>query len=363
MKRLLAALAAVVMVLLAVLLRGLTGSDDDGEARDGATGSGGDLVIICGPELLVACNDLADDTDGVRVREEPEHVTAQRIADGGLGLDANTLWLAAGDWPAIVASDDTTGAQRLEELASSRVLARSPAVIVGRGERMEAASQGCGTLDWSCLGDAAGDTWTGLGGEPAWGEVKVGLPDVDTGSGMVTVNQAVASRVGGSDFASNDLDVPEVDLWFEHLGGESSNSARSGGSLEPLAELIRVQGSLSMAGALEADAVRELGPVASASAFTVVAPEPVATADVRLWGSDDAVVAASIRRIGAERITDALGNAGWRIPDADGSAPAPPGAASIDAEMASLDTTLPEDPGLPDPGVVFTVNDRWKEAQ
>lgn len=365
MKRLFAALVAVAMVLLAVLLRGLI-DNDNGKDDGGGSGAGGELVVICGPELLAACNEIAADTDGMRVQEEPEHITAQLLADGELDLDANTLWLAAGDWPAIVASGDptgdSTGAQRLDELVPSGVLARSPAVIVGRSERIDAAVASCGNLDWSCVGDAAGDPWTDLGGEPTWGDVKVGLPDVDTGSGMVTVNQAVASRVGRSDFASNDLEAPEVTQWFERLARESSSTARSAGSLEPLAELIRVPGSLSMAGALEADAVRELGRAASASAFTVVVPEPIATADVRLWGPDEETVTNTVERIGAERIRDALGGTGWRIPDGDGSAPPPPGAASIDADMASPDTPLPEDSGLPPAGVVFTVNERWKEA-
>lgn len=363
MKRFGALLAAVAMVLVAVLVRGIldSGGGSEGDGTDGSDGNG-DLALICGPELLAACNALAKATDGVSVMSQAEQETANEVASGDLELGENRAWLAAGDWPAITSAGLGSGGDEAEmlELASSDVLASSPAVIVGRTERIDAALSACETLDWSCLGEAAGSPWTGLGGEAGWGVLKIGLPDVDAAPGMVSVNQAVASRVGSATFATNDLQESAVAGWFEQLALESS---RSTSSLEPLAELIRVQGSLSMAGALESDAVRELGSAAAAGLFTVVAPEPIATADVRLWAPSKQAVDAVIDKLGAESLTAALSDTGWRIPGKAGTASPPPGAANIDADMTSLDTALPDGPGLPKPGTIFTVNSHWRDSQ
>jgi len=195
--------------------------------------------------------------------------------------------------------------------------------------------------------------------------VKVGLPDVDGASGMVTVNQAVASRVGNSGFATNDLAERTVADWFEHLAHESGSNTSS---LPPLSEFIRRPNGLSVVGALEADAVRDLENVAAAKSITVIAPEPVATADVRLWASDGRAVEDAIEKLGADRLAAALDDTGWRTPKGQGGLVAPAGAASIEANMASLDTALPgtaepENSGLPSPGTVFTVNTRWKDSQ
>jgi hypothetical protein len=362
MKRLAALLAAAAMVLAAVLVRGAMDSDE-GSGGNTTNGSGrqGDLALLCGPELLAACNAIAEATEGISIDVQPEQETADLLASGELELGENRVWLAAGDWPAIA----TQGGANLPVLASSEVLARSPAVIVGRTERIDAARSKCAPVDWGCLGDFAGSPWTDLGGNATWGDVKVGLPDVAAASGMVTVNQAVASRVGSSQFATNDLAEPTVTGWFEHLARESGKGSSS---LEPLAELIQVQGSLSMAGALEADAVRELRSAASAGSFTVIAPEPLATADVRLWAPNQQAVDDAIDELGAERLTAALSDTGWRIPQGPVDASPPAEAANIDADMDSLDTALPDtDPpsgsGLPSPGTIFTVNTRWRDSQ
>lgn len=362
MKRFVALLAAAAMVLVAVLVRGAM-DGNEGSGGNGTSGSGGHgkLALICGPELLAACNAIAEKTEGISIDVQSEQETADLLASRDLELSENRVWLAAGDWPAIT----TQGGADLPELVPSEVLARSPAVIVGRTERIDAARSKCATVDWGCLGDFAGSPWTDLGGNATWGDVKVGLPDVDAASGMVAVNQAVASRVGSSQFATNDLEEPTVSGWFEHLARESGEGTSS---REPLAELIQVQGSLSMAGALEADAVRELRNAASAGSFTVIAPEPVATADVRLWAPNKQAVDDAIDDMGAEHVTAALSDTGWRIPQGPVDASPPAGAANIDADMASLDTALPDTApptgsGLPRPGTIFTVNTRWRDSQ
>jgi hypothetical protein len=328
-KRLLALVAALAMVGLAIVLRGLI---DDDSGGDGSSGGGDDgrLTLVCGPELLAACDSLEAGDDGIAVTIEDEAETAARLADGSLVLDTETAWLAAGPWPDIAASQGLD----VPDLAGSEVLAHTPAVIVARNDRMEAINSACGSANWSCIGDAAGGQWTDLGGEAAWGRVEVGLPDPDSGGGTVAVNQAVASRVGRTDFATNDLDVPEVEDWFETLAAESKDNASS---ISPLSQFLRVPGSLGVVGALEAEAISQLESAAVADELATTVPEPSSNAEVRLWAGDEDLLDSLLDRLGQDRLTGALVDEGWR--------------------SGAPDTT-----GLPAAGVMSAVNSRWEQA-
>jgi len=331
-KRFLALVAAVAMVGLAVVLRGLI---DGGDAGDGGSGSddgadNGTLTLVCGPELLPACNELAREVADVTIVAEAEADTAARIADGSLQLDGSTAWIAAGPWPGIA----TASGLEVPELSGSEVLAHTPAVIVARNDRMEAINSACGSATWSCIGDAAGAAWTDLGGETAWGRIEIGLPDPDSGDGTVAVNQAVASRVGTTDFATNDLEVPEVDDWFETLAAESKDNASS---ISPLSQFLRVPGSLGVVGALEAEAISQLESAAVADDLATTVPEPTSNAEARLWAADGDLLDSLLNRLGQDRLAGVLADSGWR-------------------------SGAPDDTGLPAAGVMSAVNSRWEQA-
>lgn len=358
MKRFLALLGAAVMVVGAIVVRDLL--DDSGDGGGGGAGGGGTLELICGPDLVPVCNEVAAHDGGgegadpaVQVTVEAEQVTAGRLASGELTLDRDTAWLAAGPWPEITAA----GGAELPRLAGSEVLARSPAVIVARDDRMAAIEATCGTASWACIGEQAGAGWTALGGESTWGRVEVVLPAPDTGGGTVAVNQAVASKVGTGDFATNDLDDdPATAAWFDRLASESNDNETSTG---PLEQFLRVPGSLGVVGTLEASAVTQLSRAAAADTLEVVAPEPVVTADVRLWAADEDTLATALDRLGRERLSTALRDNGWRVVGPDGpEAPSVRGGASI----GSAATPLPDTDGLPAPGVTSAVNTRWESA-
>ena len=329
MKRVLALLGAAAMVLAAVWIRGAVDSNDDSGSTspDSADGS---LTLVCGPELLAACNGLAESDGDLSVVNEPEADTAARISDGSLVLDAGTAWLAAGPWPGIAAAAD----RDFPEPTGSEVLAHSPAVIVARTDRLEVLNAACGSANWSCIGDAAAGTWADIGGEASWGRIEVGLPDPDAGDGTVAVNQAVASRVGTSDFATNDLDSPDVEGWFESLAQQSKDNSTS---ITPLTQFLRVPGSLGVVGALEAEAVTQLESAAVADQLSTAIPEPTAMAEVRLWAADDSDLAAWLDRLGQDRMIGTLTADGWR----GGS---------------------PDSTGLPEAGVISAVNTRWEQA-
>ncbi len=365
MRRLLAALVAVALIAGAVVLRNIIDSDSGDGADSGADSES--LQIICGTDLLVACNELARRASGdgadLNVTAEAEQVTAQRISSGELDLSGSTVWLAAGPWPEITEA----GGAPMPALAGSDVLARSPAVIVARTDRMEAIAASCTEVSWACIGDHAGGEWSDLGGEATWGRVEVGLPEPDAGDGMVTVNQAVASRVGRTDFATNDLDSgpqsAEVSAWFDRLAVESKSNATS---TSPLTRFLRLPGSLGVLGALESEAIEQLSTAAAADTITVVAPEPVATADVRLWAGSEKSLTSALQRLtdgGSTRLVRSLEGSGWRVVGADGTTSVPSDDNIGGARIDSLSTALPDGDGLPSPGVTSAIDTRWENAR
>ncbi|MFV0318456.1 MAG: hypothetical protein ACK5O2_16030 [Microthrixaceae bacterium] len=364
MKRLLALIGALAMVAAAVLVRGILDNADDPSGGGDSPGPGEQtLNLTCGPALLTVCNALAEANERLAVTEEPEALTTQKLAAGEIDLAGNWAWLAAGDWPAY---GQATG-ETVPELTASSVLARSPAVIVARSDRLAVLEGSCDSVDWACIGDSAGEPWSSIGGEPGWGRIEVGLPIPDDGEGMASVNQAVVSRMGHATFATNDLDDPSTAAWFDRIASESNANA---GSTTPLVEFIRRPGSLSVVGAIESEAIRELSGYAGAESLTVIAPEPAATADVRLWTGDTEQMADTLALLEGAGIIDALGAAGWRTPagstsnDQDSGAVfvLSTGSASIDTDMRSTEVELPESSGLPTPGVVAAVNAEWEST-
>lgn len=356
MKRLLAVLGAVAMVLAAVLVRGLIDGSGDSSA-EGPDAPSGDLALTCAPELLAVCNAVAAEDDRIAVTTEDEATTAERLASGDLVPDSSWAWLSAGDWPAYA---EASG-ESLPELSAGSVLARSPAVIVARSDRAAVIEQSCGTLGWSCIGESAGEAWETVGGDPGWGRIEVGLPTPDDGEGMVSVNQAVASRVGTTDFATNDLSDPAISSWFDRIAAQSNQNATSA---TPLRTLLTVQGALDVVGAIEAEAVAELDGARDSDRFVVVAPEPISTADVQLRAGSEGALGAATSTLDSAGLAGALAAAGWRTPAGDGDAFEPGvGTDSIGADMRSFDQELPGDPGLPGPGVVSAVNTKWEATR
>jgi len=341
MNRVLAALAAIGLVAGAVLVRHQV--DGGGSATSDIP-----LTVVCGTDLAPACERLGGQLgDAAKVTVEPEATTAQRLASGQLKLGRDTVWLAAGPWPEVTAAGGTA----MPALAASDVLASSPAVIVARTDRMSAITSACpeAKATWACIGGQAGQPWTQLGGQAAWGRVEVGLPVPDSGAGLVAVDQAVASKVGRSDFAINDIDDdPDTAAWFDQLAA-ASNANVTGTT--PLAHFLQVPGSLGVVGALESEAGPALRRAASGRTLQMVVPEPVAQAQVRLWGADRAATNDAVDRLGGRGdIATALAGTGWRVPDRS----RPDGAANMD---------MPADAGLPSPGVSSAVRTRWENAR
>lgn len=229
MKRLLALLAAVGMVVGAWYLReawrgdGAAGDDD----RDG-----GPPRLICASELADACKGL----EGVAVTVEQPGVTYDRLVTEGGALDADG-WLVSGPWPEMVET------QRRIDLTISDPIARSDLALYVNDERKRVLDAACGALSWKCLGDNAGRPWVELGGPAGWGEVKVGHPGPDTTGGLLSAGAAAIGFFGIADISSAEF-ADGFDRWLGDL--EKSVRSATRGFPDPARAIQTQPGSFSV---------------------------------------------------------------------------------------------------------------------
>ena len=104
---------------------------------------------------------------------------------------------------------------------------------------------------WRCLGDAAGQDWGDLGtGDPRWAELKVGLTDPDSATGLSVLASATAGFFGDTGFAANDF-PGEFEGWLATLA-----RASAAGDPDPALTMATRPGTYSAAGAVQAVAGR-----------------------------------------------------------------------------------------------------------
>jgi hypothetical protein len=320
-RRVIAALVAVALVVIALLIR--NGID---------TGSGnasGKLRLVCTPELESVCNKLGSDID---VTIEEPGTTAGRLekANTDLGVDG---WLTPGPWPEIVrearerAGDDA--------LLNVRHLAvRSQIALAAFPDRFGALRNFCPNHDltWRCLGDAAArGQWSAIGGLVTWGQVKFGLPDANTSAtGLAALGAATAGYFGRTDVSAADLDDGGYRAWLHALATSVAD--------HPTLEDVLARGPAEAAGAVTFEAVGK--PLVDASARlpkpTLTYPAPVASADVVLGSADSD----RGRRLAAE-----VESAAVAALTANGWSPAPTA------------------PGLPTPGLLDALRSVWADAR
>jgi hypothetical protein len=198
MKRLLA--VAIALGLMAVALYIRDGRDDPARVEAGEdAGEEPDepaaAAVLCATELEAACDAL----DGVEVRTEDAGDTADRLRDGDApGADGWVVPAAALEVVESGAADALDG--RGEVLASGEVrLAVTP-------DRADAVAELCPTAGrWRCLVANAGGRWGDLGGEPAWGSLRIGVPSVTTGVGMATLGGLAEAYFRDGAFAAQDF--------------------------------------------------------------------------------------------------------------------------------------------------------------
>ena len=231
----LAVLGAVGMVVVAVLVRQAIDDDDPaGPSTDEA------MVVICAEDLAEHCAALGDD---VEVRSEPAADTAAAIVAGSIAADIDA-WVTSTAWLEVV------DARAPDALGERRAAATSPTVVATAPGRYEAIADLCAGNDvWSCLGDAAGADWADLGdgSHPEWRELKVGLTDPASATGLSGLAAAAAGFFGTTEFAANDPAVAEFEGWLANLSGPSAS-----GDPNPAETLATRPGTYSAAGSIAA---------------------------------------------------------------------------------------------------------------
>ena len=79
-------------------------------------------------------------------------------------------------------------------------------VIAMAQDRAQRLAPTCGgTVNWKCLGDAIGQSWTAVGGEAIWGTVKAGIPPLSTALGVLLLGHAASGYFNTASFATNDF--------------------------------------------------------------------------------------------------------------------------------------------------------------
>ncbi|MGH2686952.1 MAG: hypothetical protein ACRDJP_15925, partial [Actinomycetota bacterium] len=332
---------AVAMIAGALLIRQQLNDDDNGDGGSSSgtgNGDGGPALLVCATELAAACE--AVELEGFETRVEPAGVTADALIAGEGELDA---WLTVSPWPAMVdGARERAGEAPVFDTTDLPPLARSPLVVVGVAERMEALVSRCddGEVYWSCLGAVAGLQWGDIGGEPGWGDVRPGHDRLDTSAtGLAVLGSAVADFFGTTEISSAEFEQDAFRSWFTRLERAVPRFEGDTGSL--LQDLLVIPGSFDAVGATEAEASAMLDLAgARGERLVILYPSAMATAD--------AVLALRAGRDG-ERLVDAVENAGV--------------AALDDARWhVGNNGDLPEGSGLPSAGVLVRLRQLWSEA-
>jgi hypothetical protein len=262
-------------------------------------------------------------------------------------------WLTLAPFPEMVAEQRSRALREPVLGDTSAPLARSPLVIAVWNDRRDALTDDCGgTITWACIGDAGGRPWADLGGPRTWGVVKPShsLPD-RTASGLLVLAQASASKLGRSDFSRNDLDGnPDFGRWFEQL--ERSIPSFPTPPRTPLDEMLSIGPAVyDLTGSMEAAAGPSIATSRDKDRLTILYPSPATLADV--------VIAAVTTTDRGDRVTkllesdemaELLASTGWRVdglPTAEGVDPA---------------ASLPDDSGVPRPGVLEALRAYWVET-
>lgn len=314
MQRVLAVLGALLLVVVAVLVRSLLDGGDDSRGRGG--GGDGPTRLLCAEELADVCAAL-EDAGVAEVQIEAAGVTLDRLGAPDAGLDADG-WLTLDPFPRMVDQrrEFATGSALF---GAARTLDASTGLaLAADADRAEALASDCGEVGWACLGDAAGQPWADHGGEPTWGSVKPGFDSPATsGSGLLVLAQAMADHLQKDDFALQDLDR----RWLRDLE-EAVPTRTTGSALRTL--LQQGPGAFAAVGALGKDA-EAATRTAQGEGLSIFYPAPMFRADVvlaPLRGTELDDLA------DADELARALADAGW---EEGGGGAALPTAGALDA--------------------------------
>ncbi len=223
-KRLLALVAAVVMVVGALAIRRVI--VDRSATTDQATTialdpnapsappSGSNRDLHCITELKAVCAAVATSL-GLNLTVEQ---AGETVADVAQGKSAG-LWLTLSPWGDIARSKQA--AVGSASALKSTTLAGTSVVLFGRDDRIAAMNKACPTLAWSCIGDKVDGKWSDAGGQAAWNTVTFTHRDpLGSASGLTVFAAALAGKAGTPLIDKANLDP--VSPWSRSL--EATNT-------------------------------------------------------------------------------------------------------------------------------------------
>ncbi len=354
MRRALAAMAAVLMIVAAVVIRARLEART-GPAGGGDGGSSAKPTLVCVKEVEKVCKDLEARHASITVRVEDAATTLATLS--APDFDATTAkidaWLAPRPLPGMV--NDARVRRSLDPSLDegAKVLARTPVVVAIWTDRLQALQTHCpnGNVDWRCIGGVSGEPWATAGGSESWGDVRTALPRDQSASGMLAMAEATASFFGRTDFASNDFADPEFGRWLEQLARTSEDTlGRS--ATTPITEMLsKGPASVQIAAATEAEAGPAIATSARKDRVAVLYPSPLVTADLVVASVTGSRAAPRVAKlVDSGEVAAALAQSGWRVP----------GQASAEGVRAT--EPLPDTNGAPRPGVLLALRDNWLEV-
>jgi hypothetical protein len=336
-KRVLAIVGAIAMIVAAVLIRGVLTSDGGGGGGGSSASGGGGTHLLCATELEAVCDALAAKDHSITIQVEDAGTTAARLGDPAFDPTGHDQpfdgWLTLKPWPELVGIRLDQGDDPAVLGDESPVLATTKLAMVGPRDRITMLQTACGSaqqLGWKCLGGIAGDSWVSQGGDSSQGSVQVGHDDPTvSATGLLILDQAASDYFGKTNFASNDFDAdPGFRDWLHQL-----ENADPG--LPPAVAAQPVIKQLELFPTASWDAVGTLDPQARASKartaadLTVLYPSPMIRAEAvfaPIRGHQDVVT--------QHDLTSALADAGWTAGVAPHGTPASPPAGVSEALLA-----------------------------
>jgi hypothetical protein len=221
-KRLGAIALTVALILGAWLIRDRVIDDDGGVAGDDEPPRT-EREIVCVSDLREACDALAGALD-LDIRIEDAGATLDAFADQENDTDP-PIWITMEPFAAM-ADMRVVIRGGPEEFGERIAVASSAIALVVPSDRVAVLAAACGEpLDWRCIGDAAGNPWEDIGGEPSWGTVRPGFTSVDRASGLLGVGAAVAGYFGDTTIVPDD---PDFQRWARPLAEAVPASALTG---------------------------------------------------------------------------------------------------------------------------------------
>ena len=311
MKRVGALVAAVLLVVIALWVRGRMGGDGIELGGDEATGT-----ITCATELARACEAIQTAEPGLSIKIEAAGATAQALASGTApDFDA---WLVPQPYAA-AANELLKGSTGPSPLgASSKPIAHSRLGFYVHTSRADVLTKHCGgTVAWGCLLDAVTKgSWQAIGGDATWGPLKPHLAEPAEVTGLLALGGAAAAVI------EPPVDSAAIQDNVDFAGALSSlkraRTLQERPAAAALTQMLATGPSVTdVVVALGAE--RERFPAAAASKATLLYPAPVVSAEV-----------VAVPRRGSEKAADlvallegdegrkALTSTGWEA----GAAPA-----------------------------------------